>query len=99
MKSIFNITVACLIAAGTAGAQEFVKNVSKTGTTAASYLEIPVGAGAIGMGGAFVSVANDASALYWNPSGIASMQQSHFVAVHTNWIADTKFEFGRFVLP
>jgi hypothetical protein len=42
----------------------FPQNVSKTGTTAASFLEISVGAPAIGMGGAFVSLANDATALY-----------------------------------
>ncbi|MCU7500187.1 MAG: hypothetical protein HF300_14875, partial [Ignavibacteria bacterium] len=44
-------------------AQIFNRNVSKTGTVAATFLEIPVGASAIGMGGAFVSVAADASAL------------------------------------
>jgi hypothetical protein len=99
MKQILNIAFACLIAVSTAFAQEFVRNVSKTGTTAATFLEIPIGASAIGMGGAFVSIANDATSLYWNPSGIASMQQSEFIAVHTNWIADTKFDFGGLVLP
>ena len=46
----------------------FAQNVSKTGTTAASFLEIPVGAKGIGMGGAYVSVTNDASSLFWNPA-------------------------------
>lgn len=78
--------------------QGFV-NVSKTGTAAAAFLEIPIGAPAIAMGGAFVSIANDATSLYWNPAGCASLAQGEFVAVHTNWIADTKFDFGGFVLP
>ena len=39
----------------------YSQNVSKTGTTAASFLEIGVGAAANGMGGAFVGLANDAS--------------------------------------
>ena len=47
------------------------QSVSKAGTVAAPFLEIPVGAAAIGMGGAFVSLANDASALYWNAAGAA----------------------------
>lgn len=77
----------------------FAQNVSKTGTTAASFLEIPVGAKAIGMGGAFVSVANDASSLFWNPSGIASIEKYEAVLSHTNWIAETSFDFAGLVIP
>ncbi|MBI1938433.1 MAG: PorV/PorQ family protein [Ignavibacteriales bacterium] len=77
----------------------FAQNVSKTGTTAASFLEIPVGAKAIGMGGAFVSAANDASSLFWNPSGIASIENYEAVLSHTNWIAETSFDFAGLVIP
>ncbi|MCF8240822.1 MAG: PorV/PorQ family protein [Melioribacteraceae bacterium] len=77
----------------------FAQNVSKTGTTAASFLEIGVGANAIGMGGAFVSVANDASALYWNAAGIAELQKFEAIVVHTDWIAETNFDFAGLVLP
>src|SRR5919206_1344466 len=34
--------------------------------------EAPAGARATGMGGAFVAVADDASAVFWNPAGLAS---------------------------
>src|SRR5580765_3451315 len=71
--------------------QSFVSDVSKTATNAAVFLEIPVGASAIGMGSAFVSVANDATSLYWNPAGSAALTQNQFVAVHTGWIAGTRF--------
>ncbi len=74
-------------------------NVSKTGTTAASFLEIGVGANAVGMGGAFVSIANDASALYWNPGGIANTAKYEAVLVHTNWIGETSFDFAGLVIP
>src|SRR2546422_6850151 len=80
-------------------AQGFVSDVSKTATNAAVFLEIPVGATAIGMGGAFVSIANDATSLYWNPAGSALLTQNQFVAVRTGWIAQTRFDFGGFVLP
>ena len=80
-------------------AQSAAKNVSKTGTAVAPFLEIPVGAAAIGMGGAFVSLANDASALYWNAAGVASLQQNQVVFAHTKWIADTKFDFAGAALP
>jgi hypothetical protein len=50
-------------------------NVSKVGTTAATFLEIPIGAPAVGLGGAFVSLANDASALYWNVGGVSTIEK------------------------
>ena len=96
---VIRLFIAAVLLAGTARGQNFVKDVSKSGTTAAAFLEIPVGADAIGMGSAFVSLATDATTLYWNPSGIASISQYDFVAVHSTWIADTKFDFGGFVLP
>ena len=74
-------------------------DVSKSGTAVATFLEIPVGAAAIGMGSAYVGVANDATALYWNPAGCALLTKNEFNVSHTNWIADTKFDFGGVVLP
>ena len=73
--------------------------VSKSGTTAAAFLEISVGASAVGMGSAYVSIAHDATALHWNPAGVASLDQASAVAAHTNWIADTKFDFAAVVVP
>ncbi|MDR3667663.1 MAG: PorV/PorQ family protein [Ignavibacteriaceae bacterium] len=73
--------------------------VSKVGTTAADFLEIGPGAVATGMGGAFVSVANDASALYWNPSGIADFTKNEVTIFHANWIASTNFDYAALVLP
>ncbi len=74
-------------------------SVAKTGTVAAPFLEIPVGAPAIAMGGAFVSLSTDATALYWNPAGAANLQTNEVVAQHTSWVAQTKFNFAALVLP
>ncbi|MFH1941830.1 MAG: hypothetical protein ABIL68_06970 [bacterium] len=41
----------------------------------ASFLEIGVGARALGMGGAFCSVGGDGSAFYWNPAGLAFIKR------------------------
>ena len=75
------------------------EEVTKVGTTAAKFLSIPVGARALGMGGAFVAVANDASAMYWNPAGIAQLFQSEAFFAHANWIADIQFNYGGVIVP
>ena len=72
---------------------------TKRASTAATFLEIAVGARAVGYGGAFVSVSNDASALYWNVGGIPQLSKNEVIAVHTSWLADTKFNYAGLVLP
>ncbi len=91
--------IGILLLIAPAGRAQLFTNVSKVGITAASFLEIGVGARAIGMGGAFVGTADDASALYWNVAGIARLSQPEALLVHTDWIADMKFDFVGFVLP
>ncbi|MFA5833216.1 MAG: PorV/PorQ family protein [Bacteroidota bacterium] len=66
--------------------------LTKTGTTAASFLKIGAGARAIAMGGAFTAVSNDLSSAYWNPSGLARMNNSEAAFNHIDWIADIKYD-------
>ena len=60
-------------------------------------LELPIGPRAVGMGGAFVSVADDPTATYWNPAGLArvSVPERHFAIQfqHNEWISDFRQEF------
>ena len=53
---------------------QLIQGVSKVGTTGAAFLEIGIGARAVAMGNAFVGTANDVTALYWNPAGLAGIQ-------------------------
>jgi hypothetical protein len=69
-----------------------------SGTTVGQFLKIEVGAKAIAMGGAFVSQANDASALYWNPGGLSKLQNSGAMFTHTYWLADINHDFAAIVL-
>lgn len=39
-----------------------------------------IGTKALGMGGAFVGLANDGSAIYWNPAGLAGLESSVLVS-------------------
>jgi hypothetical protein len=67
------------------------------GTSGAQFLKIPVGPHAIGMGGAFVSNANDASALFWNPAGIVSVKENELFASYTAWWGGMTLNHAAFV--
>lgn len=100
MKRLLTLGLILCIPIGSSSLRgQFIKDVSKVGTTSAVFLEIGVGARAIGMGGAFVAVSNDATALYWNPAGIARVKRNETVFIHTEWLADTNFDFAGIVLP
>ncbi len=53
----------------------FISNVSVAGINTAAFLDIGVGARALGMGGAFTAVANDATSAYWNPAGLGRIKK------------------------
>ena len=68
-------------------------------TTGASFLEIGSGAKSLSMGSAFVSVANDVSALYWNPAGIVNLDRPSVQFYHSPWLVDTEYYYGGAVVP
>lgn len=69
-----------------------------SGTTSAQFLKIELGAKSVAMGGAFVSQANDASALYWNPAGIAKLKANAATFSHTDWLAETNLDFAGVII-
>ncbi len=66
---------------------------NKVGTTAAPFLGIGAGPRAISMGGAFVALANDPTALYWNPAGISRDGHTQALLEHTNYLLGTSYNF------
>lgn len=91
MVKIIAFTCCLLISTSVAEAQSSPA-ITKTGTTAASFLKISVGARSIGMGGAFTGLSNDISAMYWNPAGLATMNSGEAMFHHVNWIADVRYD-------
>ncbi|MEN8191639.1 MAG: PorV/PorQ family protein [Bacteroidota bacterium] len=72
---------------------ELSSNGKNVGTTAAAFLEIGAGARAQAMGGAYVSISEDASSMYWNPAGIGDVSGVEVVVSHTNWIFETNYDY------
>jgi hypothetical protein len=77
----------------------FADEATKVGTTAAPFLTIGVGARATGMGGAYVSVANDASAMFWNVSGIAKLNRPELIFNHSEWLEEINFDYIGIAAP
>ncbi|MBI2419331.1 MAG: PorV/PorQ family protein [Ignavibacteriales bacterium] len=75
---------------------QYIHAQTKVGTTAANFLNIPVGPKATGMGGAYIAEANDASALYWNPGGLSRLKKSEFTASFSEWLVSTNFNWFGF---
>lgn len=59
-----------------------------------ALLKMEVDARAASMGGAYTAVAEDASAAFWNPAGLAWSSSKSFVFMHHSWIADISQEFA-----
>jgi len=81
------------------GIRTKAQEVTKTGTTAAKFLSIGIGPRAIAMGAAFTSVANDASAMYWNPAGIAQIKNYQAIFTYTKMFAGLNLNYFGVVIP
>ncbi len=75
------------------------QSISNVGTSAASFLEMGVGARAAGLGEAVVSLAQDATAMYWNSAGIGRVTGLEVNFTYVDWFIDTRYIFVGIVSP
>ncbi|MCD4690332.1 PorV/PorQ family protein [bacterium] len=67
---------------------------------AGEFLTHGVGARALGMGSAFVAVADDVTAGYWNPAGVAEMTERAVQFMHSETFGDVvNYDTGAYVHP
>jgi len=64
----------------------FTQQALAVSEAAVPFLLISPGARPAGMGEAFVAVANDASAVFWNPAGLAYQTGREITFMHANWL-------------
>ncbi|OGR84815.1 MAG: hypothetical protein A2901_06350 [Elusimicrobia bacterium RIFCSPLOWO2_01_FULL_54_10] len=65
----------------------------------ASFLKIGVGARALGLSSAYTAVADDVTALYWNPAGLASLHKRELSAMHAELFAQSRYNFLGYAHP
>jgi len=67
---------------------------------AGDFLSTGIGARALGMGGAYVAVARDGLAAYWNPAGLAFLDRLQLQAMHAERFAGlVKYDYAGVALP
>ncbi|MFQ5498823.1 MAG: PorV/PorQ family protein [Candidatus Zixiibacteriota bacterium] len=72
---------------------------AKVGTTGAQFLELGVSARAMGMAEAFTSVADDITAVYYNPAGLTSLYSREAVATYISLPAGINYGFAAAGFP
>tara|TARA_B100000029_G_scaffold134504_1_gene128825 strand:+ start:8285 stop:9394 length:1110 start_codon:yes stop_codon:yes gene_type:complete len=75
------------------------QTITKSGTTAAQFLKIGIGARGTAMGGAFAAIDGDISSMYWNAAGIASMNRLETMFVDGDWLAGVRLQYLGFSIP
>ncbi|MCK4512232.1 hypothetical protein KAW64_10865, partial [bacterium] len=89
MRSAILVLLAALLMAVPAGAAN---------KYAGEFLTHGVGARALGMGSAFVGVADDATAGYWNPAGLAGLDGEAVHLMHSETFGDVvNYDTGAYV--
>jgi outer membrane protein OmpA-like peptidoglycan-associated protein len=69
------------------------------GTTMYPLLKIGVGPRPVALGETFVALADDITASYWNPAGLAHCKELQFFASHHEWFLDIRDEYVSIGMP
>ncbi len=70
-----------------------------TGTAAAQFLKLGIGAKNAAMGNASVSNLCGSDAVYWNPANLAPIEQKTVSFSHTAWFENINYEWVSFAVP
>lgn len=73
------------------------KLIAGSGTE--SLFSYGTGVRAMGMGHAYAGIADDSSALFWNPGGLARLQYNEVMGLHAQLFYGTIYNSGLFVYP
>jgi hypothetical protein len=72
---------------------------AKVGTAGAKFLDIGISARAMGMAEAYSAIANDVSAIYYNPAGLTQMFSREAMFTHIDYPAEINYEFAAIAFP
>ncbi len=71
-----------------------------TAKYAGEFLSLGVGGRSLGMGSAYVALARDVTAGYWNPAGLAFLEYPQIMLMHTSQFSGIiNYDYGSFGFP
>lgn len=92
-KNIYSLIFLILLVGGELSAQEVRKYSNE-------FLSLGVGARALAMGNAQNASVSDVTAGFWNPAGLANVQNVQVAAMHSEWFAGiAKYDYASIALP
>ena len=93
-KSIFLILFLTCISSNIYALELFPKlGGQRAGTSVFTFLKIGIGAREAAMGNAGVSLAQDASSIYWNPASASQVGSSVFTVSQTRWPVEIEYSY------
>jgi len=95
MNKILKLTLMQIIFFLALGA--YAQSDGEYGTT--SNLSYGTGARAMGLGRAYVAIANDPTAIFWNPSGLELVPKTSFSLFHHQLFEGVIYDFAGFAYP
>ncbi|NOT34544.1 MAG: PorV/PorQ family protein [Candidatus Eisenbacteria bacterium] len=73
--------------------------LAQAGPPGFTFLEVPTGARAAALGGAFATVAEGSDAAFWNPAGLAATQRFQLGGAHTEYLQQLRHEAFALAIP
>lgn len=83
----------------TTGSAATGDDFTKVGSAGGQFLKIGPGARANAMGGAYTAVANDLSAIHWNPAGVSDIEDVQVYVAYTSWFAEFQQNYAAVAAP
>jgi hypothetical protein len=89
----------CVLAPLLYGGVRTASAAVSVGSSGGDFLSFEVGGRSAGMGGAQVSTATGVTAQFWNPAGLAGLQDVQVGAMHASWLDGLSYEWVGYAKP
>jgi hypothetical protein len=99
MKRIALIQIALILCFVTLQVSDCRASSGDVGTSSAQFLKLGLGGRALALGGAFVGLANDVTAIHWNPAGLADISATEFCLMHRSLFQNISHEYIAYAQP